>query len=483
MTVDAAQPATMMRRSLREGGQGRADAVGRAAQTAHQLRAPIDEEAAEGMWSVAREAARHAPPRLSHLRVVTITTDSPGSFAEWVQSLRDALLDAGWVRGSSPQIEVLRVANDADSTIDGEHQRVCAEGVTIHTAPVAVHRRPLPLAEARPFAFRSLRDLGWVPSPRMPVWSLDEDFRFQTLSPSPSRMFVLRSGGPLLHRVDALAAEASEGGADAIVGGNTGAAPVPALGLLLSQLRDLASMRDCSSVQGPAALALMSQMPDAYYDLADRQVAALRVPLMRAWWRADGRIDAFELTSRLRAGLPLTRPALAMPLGTPPNAWGHHEEVSVAGGNTLLLSPRALDGDFSHATCGDLISRRSDTTWCIAAQERGARVVRACLPLFHARSRLDRSPSAAAREALADALGFGVYRAMLAGKHEDEEEVLTAARARLSALRAALREAEATASRITLQQGAFEQLASWISLARAALHLPATKLSFFAHRA
>ena len=48
------------------------------------------------------------------LRLVTITTDTPGSFAAWSASLRVALDDAGWSRGRGPRIEVLRNANDSD---------------------------------------------------------------------------------------------------------------------------------------------------------------------------------------------------------------------------------------------------------------------------------------------------------------------------------------------------------------------------------
>ena len=134
-----------------------ADAIGEVAQTRHQILSPVDDDAAAAMWRTARAAARASPPRLKRLRFVTITTDSPGSFAAWVGSLRAALDDASWRSGRAPQIEVLRIANDADASIDAAHRAVSAEGITIHVVGTNAACRPLPLAAARPFAFRCLR--------------------------------------------------------------------------------------------------------------------------------------------------------------------------------------------------------------------------------------------------------------------------------------------------------------------------------------
>lgn len=465
---DAEGPERLLRR-LRERGGVHADAVGQAAQTRHQESAARDHHGAEVMWEVARAAARVSTPRMQRLRLVTITTDSAGSFAAWVRSLRATLDDAGWRTGEAPEIEVLRVANDADSSIDAAHREVSAEGITIRVVETAPARRPVPLAEARPFAFRCVRELGWVPSTSAPVWSLDEDFRFDTLSPSPTAMFVRRSGAPLLHRLDVLIARLAEDGVDVFVGGNAGAAPVPALGLLLNQLRDLEA-RIGPSRASESPLESLSRLADAYYDLADAPAPSLRVPLTRAWWREDGRIDASEVVNRLRSGLPVTRPALAMPLGDPPNPWATWDHAGVAGGNTLLLSPRALDAAFVHVRFGTLVSRRADTTWAINARAGGARVVRGCLPCFHDRQRHPQAPAEAAREALSDALGVGVYRSMLAGD-TTEAAILARAEGRLAALRTQLAAAEATARRARFGYHDLDTLADWIAEARGSLVL------------
>lgn len=464
-----ADEAARLGRRLGESGGVHADAVGQVAQTRHQELAPREYAGAEAMWEVARAAARVSKPRLERLRLVTITTDTAGSFGAWVQSLRTALDDAGWRSGEGPEVEVLRVVNDADPAIDAAHRMVSTEGLTIRVAETDRVRRPLPLAEARPFSFRCVRELGWVPSPRAPVWSLDEDFRFDTLVPSPSAMFVRRSGGPLFHRLDVLIARLAAEGVDVIVGGNTGAAPVPALGLVSGQTRDLeVDIGPGQSSELP--LGSLSQLADAYYDLAEEQAPALRVPLTHAWWRKDGEIDASDVVRRLQAGLPVTRPALAMPLRHPPNAWATHDHAGVAGGNTLLLSPRALDARFVHVRHGALLSRRADATWAIDARARGARVARACLPFFHDRQRRPQAPAEAAREALSDALGVGVYRSMLAGD-ATEARILARAEARLAALRTHLVAAEATARRASIGQGCLVILADWIAEARESLTL------------
>lgn len=465
---DASDHTCLMER-LQEPVGVHADEIGHYAQTRHQQLSATDDSGAEAMWEVARTAARTSQPRLDCLRMVTITTNSSGSFAAWIQSLREALDDAGWRLGRGPDIEVLRVANDSDPSIDAAHRRVKTEGVRIQVIETDLARRPLPLAEARPFAFRCVRELGWIPSPRTPVWSLDEDFRFQTLVPSPRRMFVRRSGGPLLHRLDALVTWLAAQKVDVIVGGNTGAAPVPTLGLLLRQLEDLAQSADPGE-GSPAPLELLSQRADAYYDLTESQSSALHVPLSRAWWREDGVVGTAELVSRLQAGLPVTRPALAMPLRHPPSAWASHDQTVVAGGNTVLLSARALAARFLHVKHGSLVSRRADTTWVIDARVHGAKVVRACIPLLHDRQQGARSPSAAGREALADALGVGVYQAMAAGD-PTEARVRALAERRLAALRTCLVAAESTARRAIVRGTALEAFADWIADARDELAL------------
>ena len=473
---DVHDPARLLR-VLEENGGIDADAVGEVAQTRHHVLSTRDDSGAVAMWEVAQAAARIAAPRLERLRFVTITTDSPGSFAAWVKSLRTALDDAGWRPGFGPEIEVLRVANDADASIDTEHRLVSAEGITILVAEIDVVNRPLPLAEARPCAFRRVQEFGWVPSSRAPVWSLDEDFRFDTLVPSSLAMFVRRAGGPLLHRADVLISRCAAAGVDVIIGGNTGSAPVPALGLVLGQTSDLASEVGPGTVPG-APLEWMSQLDDAYYDLAEERPLSLRVPLTRAWWRADGEVDGSEVVRRLRAGLPVTRPALALPLRNPPNAWAAHDHAGVAGGNTLLLSPRGLNAHFVHVRHGSLVSRRADTTWAINARARGARVVRACLPFFHDRQRRPQAPIEAARDAVADALGVGVYQSMIAGD-TTEAAILARAEARLGALRTHLVAAEAAARTASIRNYSMASLADWITEARQSLLIQgSTRLSF-----
>lgn len=444
------------------GGDGadHAASVGHAAQTRHHEVAGDDDDVADACWSLAREAARRASPQLRALRLVVITTDVPGSFAAWLRSLAAALDDAGW-RPDLPAVEVLRIANDVDPVIDAHHRAATCSGVVVHHIAVPSGQRPLPLASARPFAVTAARARGWDPSAAAPVWWLDEDFRFESLAPARGRGFVRRSGGPLLHRLDAVAADLAAAGVDALVGGNTGAAPVPALGTLLRQLTDL-----CAPAPAQHETLRLRMASDAYYDLAEAD-DDLRAPVRGAWWRTDGELVATEVAARLRAGLPVTRAAMAMPPPEGAGVWADRGPATVAGGNVVFLSPRAFTAAaFAHGRSDGLISRRADTLWCLRAAARGARIVRCCLPLLHDRALGDPGPEAAAATARADALGVGLYRAW--SSELDVARALDLANQRLARQRHALERAAAVARSATAP--ALVALADWIDAARIALH-------------
>jgi hypothetical protein len=256
---------------------------------------------------------------------------------------------------------------------------------------------------------------------------------------------------------------------------------VPVLGLVLAQLRDLevaGRVADAETQSSRLALARYAALPDAYYDLAEVSDWTLRLPLWRGWWRADAEIEWKDILARLRAGLPVTRPVVAAPLGSSADAWGYQERVAVAGGNTVLLSPRALRAHFRHVQCGDLVSRRADTTWCQDAQARDIKVVRTHLPLFHDRQMCPKAPLVAARDALADALGVGLSRAMLLGVPTDEQAVRSIAQARLDALGRCLAEAERSAQACAARGCPVDTLVEWLGAARRALVLPTAKLVF-----
>ncbi|AKT38308.1 glycosyltransferase family A protein [Chondromyces crocatus] len=382
-------------------------------------------------------------PRLRRLRLLVITTDTPGSVAGFLASLQTALDRSGWRLGiEGPGIEILFVRNDQDPEVDQAHDAVLRRwtdrrvAITQHDVPRA--DRPLSLTEARRFAHRAAQHRAWTPSPDEPLWMLDEDFRFEMLVPSNTRGFRLVPGGSLLHRVACLALQHGPRGVDALLGGNSGAPPVPALGTLRRQLLDLATPATPERLtEGPLhPTAVQLGRRDAYYDLSTDPLPELHVPMRMAWWSRSGAWSWETVVDRLLQGLPVTRPALPW-LGAPASAWGDLEAASVAGGNTLLLTPRVLrPEDFVQLRWGRIRSRRGDTTWCITCQAGGARIARASFPLFHDRTpRKGRPPrESAVHDMIADALGVGLYEALRDTRSLDRPSIEACASRRLAAV-------------------------------------------------
>jgi hypothetical protein len=333
---------------------------------------------------------------------------------------------------------VLFVRNDRDPEVDEQHSatlRAWRKG-RISTVEVLVPRplRPLSLTAARVFAFHAVQRRGWEPSPDAPVWFLDEDFCFEVLLPSIDRGFRRAPGGALLHRLEALATYHGPRGVDALVGGNSGAAPVPALGTIRRQLLDLVRMPNPRVEAGPMLSAVLRRR-DAYYDLTTDTSDEVHVPPLRAWWRDAHEWTWDEVVERMMLGLPVSRPALPSLEGAPSTAWGQLDTANIAGGNTVLLSPRALRPDaFVQIRWGSVRSRRGDTAWSINCQRSGAKIARVSLPLLH-----DRAPrrgmavfEAAVRDALADAMGVGLYETLNTLGHVDCREVQHRSRRRLA---------------------------------------------------
>jgi hypothetical protein len=363
-------------------------------------------------------AERRDDCALERLRLVVITTDAPGSLEGLLGSLRTALTRSHWrTRAhSGPLVEVLVVENDANHQIADAHRAWCAElndpRMEVRFAPVPTVRRPLGTAAARGFAFRSIKDAGWTPSSTEPVWILDEDFRFEQLVPSFEQGFRAVQNASLLHRMEFLVT--AHAGVDALVCGNSGAAPVPALGLIRRQLRDILDGRPASDAWASSErTGAAAREFDSYYDYGVHRADDAR-PWQRAWWREDARWDWAEVAQRLLRGLPVSRPAISAATARGDTLWGPFDCPSVAGGNTLLLSPRGLSPEWLETVrwCG-YESRRADSVWCSHARREGLTILQVSIPLLHdRRPRGEGSIDELFRDAVTDALGVGAYRTM-----------------------------------------------------------------------
>jgi hypothetical protein len=391
-------------------------------------------------------AERRDDCALERLRLVVITTDSPGSLEGLLESLRTALTRSRWrTRASTgPRVEVLVVENDVNQQTADAHRRWCAElndpRIEVRFRPVPTIRRPLVTAAARGFAFRTIKDLGWTPSATEPVWILDEDFRFEQLVPSFERGFRAVPNPSLLHRMEFLVT--AHAGVDALVCGNSGAAPVTALGLIRRQLRDILLGRPGAGAwPSPERAAAAARETDSYYDYGAHRTDAAR-PWQRAWWRDDARWDWQEVARRLLCGLPVSRPAISAANAHGETLWGPFDCPSVSGGNTLLLSPRGLAPEWLEtARWRGYESRRADSVWCSRARREGLAILQVSIPLLHdRRPRGEGSVDELFRDAVTDALGVGAYRTMNDAGRLDSGPVAAFANQRLTRTRESLRE-------------------------------------------
>lgn len=370
--------------------------------------------AVDGLCAV--RARRTDDRGLERLRLVVITTDAPGSLEGLLGSLCTALTRSHWQTRSpsGPTVEVLVVENDANGQVADAHRAWCAAlgdpRIEVRFAPVPRAQRPLATAAARGFAFRAIRDAGWTPSSTEPVWILDEDFRFEQLVPSFEQGFRAVPNPSLLHRMEFLVT--THAGVDALVCGNSGAAPVPALGLIRRQLRDILLGRPGSDAWVSSELAgAAAREPDSYYDYGASRADDAR-PWQRAWWREDAYWDWAEVAQRLLRGLPVSRPAISAATARGDTLWGAFDCPSVSGGNTLLLSPRGLSPEWLETVrWRGYRSRRADSVWCAHARREGLTILQVSIPLLHdRRPRGEGSVDELFRDAVTDALGVGAYR-------------------------------------------------------------------------
>ena len=386
---------------------------------------------------------RPTPPRL---RLALTTTNTAGSLERLLRSLHQELLQSRWSCGVPGEIDVLVVENDTVPEIQDDHQRAIAglSGATAGALRLTVHqvgwrekgglpadRRPWCGARSRAFLLHQIASRGWRPTRSAPVWLLDEDMLFSSLAPDSVAGWTMTRVGSILHRLEVVTRTVP---ADAVVGGNTGAAPVPALGLLMHQARDLASHFAAgggpNGLRGwPRTVAFIQRAPEYYYDLAEAPTLERAVGLPAAWWRAEGGPDGSQLLDtclrRLAEGQPVTRPLPARMDLEFGSAWGEPAPALVAGGNVLLVSDRCLQPSWVvDLPWSGGRSRRADSAWVALAGRAGARVVSLNMPLYHARCPRQHANGVRAttgglaralqRQMTADVIGVALYRTVAA---------------------------------------------------------------------
>lgn len=357
-----------------------------------------------------------------------------------VHSIEVVLLENGDAAGFHEVLEHGRTIGLNLWPIDLNDQQAAAPALALVDEDIS---RQKPIATARTLLQRFVYEVSHARN-YAPAWILDDDFRL------PESLDEL---------VDALIA-CRDSGIDVALGGNSGAAPVPASSLLRTQLVDIVHFLNWAMAHDPN-----EHMPDAdaanglwlrghrdyYYDLTRAGTDRLETPFLphlESSRLGPATAEILRRAERLLAGEAISRPVLPAPACCPTQA----PESCLRGGNSLILDPILLrDIPNMAPRIAGRPTRRSDMIWAANAQYRRGKSVKSVrLPMAHDRS-MERVDEDDTQRLVDDVVGYGFFRAyeeILSGRHrgtsapfsEDEQHrILRAtrkyARERLAAYR------------------------------------------------
>ena len=281
-----------------------------------------------------------------------------------------------------------------------EAQRAVAADVGLHVTEITERKS---IAAARSLLHRFVFEVALL-GERPAAWILDDDARIT---------------GDLNLLVDDIA-RARVAGIDVLIGGVTGAPPIPASVALRVQLVDLHGFLRGAEGHSPS-----EPLPDAeainrrfregrrdyYHDLARRETDRLETTFLPELPAADlgSAVSAvLRRSERILAGEQIFRPIPA-PVGDP---LAHAEPSSLRGGNTIVFDLDLLRDvpNLSPRIAGRRL-RRSDMIWAaIARLVRGRSVVAAPLVVEHDRSH-DPLDATDHDKLLDDVVGYAFFRA------------------------------------------------------------------------
>ncbi|AXS84122.1 glycosyltransferase [Marinobacter sp. Arc7-DN-1] len=277
-----------------------------------------------------------------------------------------------------------------------------------HAAVPAVPLQPEDITRKKPIAIaRTLlqRFVFEVSHARnyAPAWILDDDFRL------PNDLDEL---------VEAISA-CRNSGIHVALGGNSGAAPVPASSLLRTQLVDITHFLQWANCHHPDM-----EMPDAdaenhrwlkdhndyHYDLTRSSTDRLETPFLphfEADTLASATSELLRRAERIMAGEAVSRPVLP-PAACPPQL---AKDSCLRGGNTLVLDSTLLrDIPNMAPRVNGRPTRRSDMIWAASARFVFGKSVKAVsLPMNHDRS-TERADEDDTQRLIDDIVGYSFFR-------------------------------------------------------------------------
>ncbi|XOZ32334.1 glycosyltransferase [Halomonadaceae bacterium KBTZ08] len=263
------------------------------------------------------------------------------------------------------------------------------------------HRKPIAIARTllQRFVFEVSASCHFAPA-----WILDDDFRL------PSEMDgLIRT---MIHCRDS--------DIDVALGGNSGAAPVPASSLLRTQLLDTVHFLQSATVADPtgdvphadtANARWIEDRQDYHYDLTRNGTDRLETPFLPCFENSQIKDAVGELlrkAERVLAGEAISRPVLPPSSCLPEEA----QESCFRGGNTLVFDTTLLrDIPNTAPRVKGRPVRRSDMIWAANARFLfGKSVKSVSLPMTHDRS-MERSDEDDSQRLVDDIVGYGFFRA------------------------------------------------------------------------
>lgn len=372
------------------------------------------------------EQADLRPPAPS-LLIATTVTNSDTSLINLISSLKGELDISKWnyERIESEPIEIL-VVDNSDSIHVKEVNRKFVDTWSDNRIKIKLidnEKEQQSIVGSRRYLCRIIKEQGLNISKRSPVWLMDDDLQFTALMFGKDGWTRSRHGS-ILHRLESII-NLTE--ANAIVGGNTYCPPVMPLVTVIRQIKDIMGQFFSPNQDLPTwtqTMSFLSENPDAYYDLSREIIPERIVSLESRWWSDAAPMKYInddilcEILDRIFSGLPVTRPLFIRNMPFPETAWWKGIDITVSGGNTIILDEDLLDErlywviDYKGS-----LSRRGDTCWAINASKKGFMIRGYNIPLYHQRGDR-RSQDVSLKKYLTrglelDVLGVGLYESLL----------------------------------------------------------------------
>lgn len=366
-------------------------------------------------------------PTAPRLLIATTVTNSVTSLVNLISSLKEELDVSkwNWKRIEAVPIDVL-VVDNSDSAQVREVNRTFIErwlDARIKIKLIGSGDKQQSIVGSRRYLCRIIKEQGREVSRRYPVWLMDDDLQFTTLV-FENKGWTRKRQGSILHRLESII-DCTD--AEAIVCGNTYCPPVMPLVTAVRQINDIIGQFFNPNRVLPTwsqTMSFLTLYPDAYYDLSRDIIPEMTVPLESCWWSDGAPVERMNdnllciLIDRLFSGLPITRPLFVRNISSPETAWWGGVDITVSGGNTIVLNADLLDEKLYWVVdYKGSLSRRGDTCWAINASKKGFIIRGYNIPLYHQReNRCSRNTSLKeylTRGLELDVLGVGLYESLL----------------------------------------------------------------------